>query len=522
MTPQEQRAAYVARQQAITDAARNDGNRSLTADETAEFNRLQGQIDQIDTALAAGDASRSASSEPAGSQPAPTAPSQPATDEARAIQAERSRIMEINSICRDFNLDPSQYISSGATVEAVRAAVIENLRGTRGPIATGVQITGSGEDDFRRDASDALLIRGGLTPQNATSGATQLSHLSLRDLAVECLERSGNTNARRMSADDILADLSRQFYSPVAAFPAILDQTIEKAYIQGHRTAPVTFDRWTRRGTLSDFKRHDNYYIQGPIGEFQEVPEGAELKHDIPTDAKRPTRQLKTFGKQFTLTRQAFINDDIGLVTSIPARFAAAARKTINTQVYKVLLGDTTIYDGEKLFSEKHRNLLTQGTLPTMESVQAMIMVLSTQTDEFGQPIIMRPKELIVPAGFAFLIYTLFNSPYIQTESNTQAVNPLYNYRNTLDVIEDPTINALSGGWGQTMPWFITADGADSDFIEVDYLNGQDVPQIRRMEAPGQLGFIWDIWLDWGITVMDFRGAVKNPGAAVKDPLSKE
>lgn len=55
--------------------------------------------------------------------------------------------------------------------------------------------------------------------------------------------------------------------------------------------------------------------------------------------------------------------------------------------------------------------------------------------------------------------------------------------------------------------------------IEVDYLNGQEIPNIRRMETPGQLGLIWDIFLDWGISVMDFRGGVKNPGVEVKTKL---
>lgn len=55
--------------------------------------------------------------------------------------------------------------------------------------------------------------------------------------------------------------------------------------------------------------------------------------------------------------------------------------------------------------------------------------------------------------------------------------------------------------------------------IEVDYLNGQEIPTIRRMETPGQLGFVWDIYLDWGINVMDYRGAIKNPGTNIADPL---
>ena len=48
--------------------------------------------------------------------------------------------------------------------------------------------------------------------------------------------------------------------------------------------------------------------------------------------------------------------------------------------------------------------------------------------------------------------------------------------------------------------------------IQVDYLNGQKQPTIRRGEKPGTLGFVWDIYMDWGIAVRDFRGLLKNPG----------
>ena len=65
------------------------------------------------------------------------------------------------------------------------------------------------------------------------------------------------------------------------------------------------------------------------------------------------------------------------------------------------------------------------------------------------------------------------------------------------------------------MPWFMFGDTADAEGIEVDYLNGQEIPNIRRMEQAGQLGFVWDIYLDWGISVMNYRGIVKNPGVAV-------
>jgi len=524
MDKKQKRLAAIQRQQALVKAAK-DGNREMTAEEQAEFDSLQREIDTLNAEITAEETQQRSLTQSQSIAPAPTPISSAVptvTDEQRILD-ERTRIANITTMCREFDMedaDLQKFIQDGTSEDNVRAAILDKLRASKGPISTGIHVTETGEDEFRRDAADGLLLRGGVAVDNATEGANQFSHMTMRDLAIECLERAGVAGARRMSSDDLLQELfTRQYYNPTAAFPTILDNAINKAYVQGHRTAAVTFDQWTRKGSLKDFKIHDNNYLAGPVGDFLEVPEGSELKNDKPTDAKLPTRQIKTYGKQFTLSRQAFINDDIDLVTSIPARYAAAARRTINTQCYRILMTNPSIYDGKALFHAEHKNLLTTGTGITQAAVQAMIMALSTQKDEFGQPIIVRPGKIIVPAGLSFDIYTLFNSQYIHTSGNTQAVNPLYQYRD-LAIVEDPTINTLAGGFGNVMPWFMTANPSDSPFIEVDYLNGQEVPTIRRMETPGQLGFVWDIYLDWGINVMDYRGAIKNPGVQIKNPLN--
>ena len=336
------RAAKIKRQQELLDAAKKAGNRSLTDTEQAEFDSLQREIDTLTEEIRAAENPQTPADPAPAQNPTPAAPANAnrSTDPApgpedniqRAIAAERTRVNEITAMCRDFGVSELDYIQNGSTVEQVRAAIMDGLRKNGAPIRTGIKVTGSGEDDFRRDAADGLLIRGGLNPEKATDGAQQMANMTLRDMAIECLERSGVADARRKSSDDLFTMLmQRQFYNPTAAFPAILDNAINKSYVEGHRKAPVTFDRWTKKGSLKDFKVHDNNYLAGPIGDFLEVPEGGELKNDKPTDAKLPTRRLHTYGKQFTLSRQAFINDDIDLVTSIPARHAAAARRLWKT-----------------------------------------------------------------------------------------------------------------------------------------------------------------------------------------------
>lgn len=511
------RKKWIQRQQELLNTAKAAG-RELTADEQTEFDDLQRKIDEFDQKEAERQAQATAAAQ---AQPEQAEDLNAVREAERS--AERSRIREIEAICTHFGVNAREYIDNGTSVDATRKAVMEKLMQDGAPIRqTGsAEVTKDGEDKFRDAVSDSLLMRAGIELAHPADGARELQGLSLRDIFIECEERANGTRGlNRRTSDDLFTMAQRQFFNPTAAFPAILDNAINKAYVEGHKTVAVTFDRITKKGSLKDFKTADNNYLAGPVGEFLEVPEGSELKHDVWSDEKLPTRKLKTYGRQFTLTRQAFINDDIDVVTRIPAKYAASARKTINKQVYSILVNNPAIYDGVALFHSNHKNVLATGTGVTQAAMQAMIMALQTQEDQFGEAIIVRPAKLVVPVGLAFDFYTLFHSPTINGSGNTQAVNPLYRYANQIEIIEEPTINVLCGGFGNTMPWFLLGASEDTDFIEVDYLNGQEIPTIRRMEVAGQLGFVWDIYLDWGISVMDFRGAIKNPGVQINSPLS--
>ncbi len=506
-------AQLLKRMQELHEAAMAE-HRELTDEERREWDSLQQQVEEIRGA------------QPAGGQPAQAQGTDPAPAEngaQRAAEKERTRCLAITNVCRGLGIDEAtmqRYISSGMSINDVNAEIVRNQVKNSTPIPQGrAQVTADEADKFRSAAADALVMRSGVGVEKPAEGANELMGMSMKDLARECLHKDGNASAYRMSADELFASMQREFLNPTSAFPAILDNAIKKAYVEGHKKAPVTFDRWTKKGTLTDFKINDNNYVAGPAPEFLLVPENGELKASTFEDAKRPTRQLHTYGRQFTLTRQAFINDDIGLITRLPARYAAAARKTINKQCYEALINNAAIYDGVPLFDDAHKNVLKTGTGVDRKAMQSMIMALQNQTDEFGDAIMVRPQALVVPSGMEFDVYTMFNSATINTADNTQAVNPLFQYR-TMEIITDPTINVLAGGLGNVMPWFLLGAPEDTDFVEVDYLNGNEIPTMRRNETVGKLGFVWDIFLDWGISVMDYRGAIKNPGVAVTDPLA--
>ena len=495
------RQEALARQQELVNLARSEG-RGLTADEQAEFDRCQAVID--------GDGTRGEDG---------AAPSQDAAAEAqRAVENERRRMSDIINLCRQTGMDPAGYIQDGSSVEDVRRAAVDFLIQHHGPVGARMSESGSDEDNFRAAASDAMLLRSGIRTASPAAGAEQMRGLSLRDLAIECMAREGlgtTASLMRMSKDDLWGMAQRQFFNPTAAFPAILDNTIRKAIVQRYQAVPTTFQLWTTKGSVTDFKpTKDHEYLAGGAGEFLPVGEGGELKHDTPKTDLLPQRKISTYGRQFSMTREAFINDDIGFITQVPGMYAASAKRTINKQVYSILYSNPTIFDDKALFHADHGNLVTSGAAPSIKNIQGMILKMMSQTDPFGDSITVQPRFIVVPVGYGFTLAQILQTAQIEVDGiGSHTANALYQYRNQLQVIEDGTLNTLAGTG--TVPWFIIADPSYARCIQVDYLNGQETPTIRRMETPGQLGYVWDIWLDWGVTVVDYRGAVKNPGAKI-------
>lgn len=511
MNKRQQRAAKIAAQQALYNGAKSAG-REMNEAENAQFEALQREIDALTLEIEAEErqAAGSASAPAAGNNAGTGADPEAATRE--AVAAERQRVQDITALCREFNVDPADHIAQGRSMDQVRAAILEGLRATGAP--ANVQVTRDEGDTFRARATDALLLRSGISVNNPAEGADQFRNMSLRDLAIECLSREGqNVNSLlRMSSDDLYGELSRQFYNPSAAFPAILDSTIRKSIVHLYNHVPTTFQAFTTKGSLKDFKETaDHEYVIGGVGDFLLVPENGEIKADKPSTELLPTRKLDTYGKQFSMTRQAFINDDIGFLTEVPGLYATKAKQTIDKQVYTLLFNNSKIFDGTALFTTKHGNLIATGSKPSQASIQAIITKMQMQTDQFGDAIYITPRTIVVPIGYEFDLAVILHSTQVTGSANND-INPLYNY--PLQIVQSPVLNALAGT--NACPWFMVADSSSARGIQVDYLNGQETPTVRRMEVPGTLGFVWDIYLDWGISVRDFRGIAMNPGVALE------
>lgn len=422
------------------------------------------------------------------------------------VNAERTRALEIRSICRGFGIDEEPYIRDGSSVEAVRAAVLDHLQAERRPVKTGtrsdVTIVKEELDKVRSAAVDGLLLRSGVRVEKPADGAREFRGMSLQNVAVECLTRAGIPEAHRLSKDELL----RRSLTPDSAFSAIAADVANRTVLAAHAAAPTTFQFWTSSAGQTDFRPTDIYEIS-ESGELDEIPQNGEFKEGRLSDAPVATRRLLTFGKMISFTRQMFINDDIEAVTRTLTAYTMAFQRGINKAVYQILKSNPTMRDGNALFSAAHGNLAT-GAAPGTASFSEARRLMRKQKDLGGQVTLnISPAYVLTSSADETSIEALLASLADPSGNNSGVANV---FRNSLQMIVDAELDVDSG----TQPYFFAADPRLAETIEVSYLNGVETPMVEMQPAFDSLGFKYRVYGDRGVTLIGYRGLVKNPGKA--------
>lgn len=420
---------------------------------------------------------------------------------ASARAEEMQRATEIVSMCRDFELDSADYIKEGKTVDEVRSIILNKVKTERVALAAGnVQIVGEAEaDKIRAAATDGLLLRAGLiTEDKANESANDFRSLSMRDLAVECLSRSGVSNAHRLSDDELF----RRAVTPDSQFVSIVDNTVKKSMATAYNAAVPTFDKWCGIGSNSDFKEATHYQLS-EAGDLQPLTQTGEIKFDEMKDSK-VSKKVLTYARGFGFTRQALINDDLSILTKVPAAYVRAALRGRNKLVYKTLAGNENIYDGKKLFVADHNNIGTARKL-SVATLAELTKLMRKQKNLRGKETLnIKPEFLIVPAALEADAAQLLTSTADPAASNSGVANI---YRNSLNLIVDAELDDYS-----EKAYYVAANSADIDTIEVTYLNGNQQPILESQVGFDFVGIRWRILDDFGVTALDYRGLAKNAG----------
>lgn len=422
------------------------------------------------------------------------------------------RTREILARCTTAKLSLAQaneiVAQADGSLDKARDLIIDALAAAEpqanGQVLPNATITADARDRQKTGMEKALLARAGMDGGERN----EFAGLTLRELAREVLNSSGIRTPFR----DPMEMVKAAFQPTMAAgqhstsdFVEVLANVANKSMLKGYEDAEETFERWTARGTLTDFKIHKRVDL-GLFPSLSEVPEGAEYHYATMSD-RAATIQLATYGRMFSITRQAIINDDLSVFTRIPNRMGRAARRTIGNLVYALLTANPTMTDGVALFHASHSNLAGSGGAPTVATLDTARAAMALQQDPDGHAdggLNIRPRFFLVPVELEGSARTLMASEF--DPSKTQRTPN--HVRGLAEVISEARLSANS-----TTAWYLAADPSAVDTIEVAYLNGVNTPLLEQRDGWNVDGVEFKVRLDAGVQAFDHRGLYKNAGA---------
>nr|WP_049940963.1 ClpP-like prohead protease/major capsid protein fusion protein [[Enterobacter] lignolyticus] len=418
---------------------------------------------------------------------------------AQILAEQKVRVSAINDLFAMFGgkhheLQNKCIADPECSVAQAKDALLEALGKNSTPSDKSTQAhIYAGNGNFASDGiRQALMARAGFENQerdNVYNGMT------LREYARMALTERGIG----VSSYNPMQMVGLALTHSTSDFGNILLDVANKALLQGWDEAEETFQRWTKKGQLSDFKTAHRVGMGG-FPALRQVREGAEYKY-ITTGDKGETIALATYGEIFSITRQAIINDDLNQLTDVPMKMGRAAKGTIGDLVYAVLTKNPKLSDGKALFHADHRNL-SSGAISVSSLDDARKLMRLQKEGE--RSLNIRPAFMLVPVALETLANQTIKSASVKgADINAGIVNPIQNFA---EVIAESRLDEADA-----KAWYLTA-AQGTDTIEVAYLNGVDTPYIDQQEGFTTDGIATKVRIDAGVAPLDYRGLTKSTG----------
>lgn len=369
------------------------------------------------------------------------------------------------------------------------------------PVQGRVTVIEDERDVKRAAAVEAILARAGIGNVKADRN-NPYRGLKLLDMARESLEVSG-MSTRGM---DQLKIVGNAFTQSTSDFPVLLEEAMHKTLETAYDTASDTWSRFCDTGSVSDFRAHNRYRL-GSLGNLDKVSENGEFKNKAIPDGEKASVQADTVGNIINLTRQAIINDDLGAFIGLSRMLGRAAARTVEATVYALLKENSglgpTMDDGKTLFHADHGNIGTAGAL-SVAAIEDLRVKMASQKDISGNDFLdIRPSGLVVPMGLGGDARVINEAQYDpDTSGKMQKPNKVRGLFS--DIIDTPRLTGTR--------FYGFASAAEAPVIEVSFLDGNQTPYLEMQEGFSVDGTRYKVRLDFGVTAVDFRGAVTNAG----------
>ncbi len=393
-------------------------------------------------------------------------------------------------------------LPTSPTVADVRNAAVSAVA-TAGdavlaPLYAAIRQPGPAPQVQQLDAmSEALALRfiGG----EPSAPARDFMGLSFAEAARICLERSGR-RLNRLESRNLPHVIA--LAHTTSDFPQLLGGAVNRVLQVGYQRAPAAIKAIAApRPGVRDFRDITSIRFAG-VSRLALVNEMGDVEHGTAAEAGE-TYRVRTWGRNFRLSREAMVNDDLSAF-SAASLFGAAAAETEAAELVTLLAlnagAGPNLRDGAALFRTASNNLAAAGTVLDVTNVAAGIVKLRAHTDAAGNLVAAEPALLVVGPEQELPARQLIAAV---TAGSLANVNP---YTGAFELVVEPRITGKV--------WYVFAAPSRVAVVEMATLEGTGgSPVVEQFTTPDNLGITFRIVHDFGLGAVGRAGVWKNPGA---------
>lgn len=302
------------------------------------------------------------------------------------------------------------------------------------------------------------------------------------------LKRKADYQKRLAEAATLLANVKKgrmpsyrlQEAMTTSDFPYLFGDILDRQILAAYQEAPTSWQNFAKRSTVRDFREVKRFSIYGADQVLEAVPEQKEYPASAINENAPYTYAVKKYGRRLPFSFETIINDDLEALTDSPTRLGRAARRSEQKFVTGLYVNTTGPHSSLYTLGI---NQLTGNPVLSLAALQTAMELMSTKTDENGEPIIIETVELVIPPALEVTALNILNALQIEAvekggTSNRKLI--VANWMKTkfrLNV--DYYIPIVASSSNGSTSWFLFANPDNGrPALEVGFLRGHEEPEV--------------------------------------------
>lgn len=435
--------------------------------------------------------------------PTPEHPINESEVRAEAVAQERQRAMDISEVCQRAGLETAfadSLIKNGTSLHDARALIIDEVakRANPAPVAAPppAEVAQDEAQKKRNSMVEGIVARAipGSIDLKGNEKALQFRNMRLLDIAKDRLTAAGE-NFSMLSEQEMV---KRAWAT--TDFPTLLSLAFDRSLRRFYESYADEWRFIARQENATDFREKTGIKVDGAVS-FDEIPEGGEYKESNILQAEDAKIKLKKFGRKYSISDIAIINDDLSVFSRLPQIMALGAQQFQSDLVWSNITDNKNAPDGKALFHADHKNYDATGAPLTTDALSIARTAMRRQKSPAGLKLGIKPQYLLVP-------------PELQTTAERLVSAVLATETGNVNVFAGQLKVMVSDQLEDPKAWYLLADPSaiSADGIVYAYLNGQGGLKTESrvnwdtdaLEVKGSMAFATAVW--------GWEGWYKNKG----------